>query len=446
MRSRSSVRILLFAFTASYFGIVGMSQTTYVNDTFCDAKNATYGLFPISPGDTQEHSNGYHAFLNTMSGSCSYTGTASTQGTVGCSLDSKATSQTVSSRGTLYSETGSVMYTRTHYPSINDAQGEATANGGLGAISNSEGAVAITSCVGSCALTGISFTGSGNGASGGFTVNFTGSPLWKNQKPYQNSCAGYTLNKVSTGSSCPYPIGSPPYSPETGYSWGWSTTTCNWQQYPNNSPLIVDTTNTGFKFSDPRKGDYVSFDIRGNGVLQKVSWPLPDSGNAWLAYDRDGDGIIKDGTELFGNFTPHADGGVPNHPNPNGFLALQWYDHPEQGGHSDLMIDKLDPIWQKLRLWIDTHCYKTPDAPCHSLPQELHTLESVNINSISLIYQGDQREDEIGNDWKFYSYANPRSHGVFDEYGNQDCCNLHQQSKDGRRVYDVYLKTVVEPN
>ena len=162
------------------------------------------------------------------------------------------------------------------------------------------------------------------------------------------------------------------------------------------SLLIVDTTNTGFKLSDPNHGQYVTFDVRGDGVLQKVSWPLPGSRNAWLVYDRDGDGVIKDGTELFGNFTPHADGGVPNHPSPSGFLALQWYDHPgPQGGHSDLMIDKQDAIWQKLRLWIDTHCYKTPEVPCQSLPRELHTLESVNINSISLIYQGDQRNDEV---------------------------------------------------
>lgn len=213
-------------------------------------------------------------------------------------------------------------------------------------------------------------------------------------------------------------------------------------QQPNNSPLIVDTTNTGFKFSDPNRGGYVSFDIQGNGVIQKVSWPLPDSGNAWLVYDRDGDGVIKDGTELFGNFTPHADGGVPNNPYANGFLALQWFDKPAQGGVSDLMIDKQDAIWQKLRLWIDTHCYKAPDLPCQSLPEELHTLESKNISSISLIYQLDQREDAIGNNWKVYSFVNPLSHGVFDKYGNPDCCNLHQKSKDGRRVYDVDLKTL----
>lgn len=50
----------------------------------------------------------------------------------------------------------------------------------------------------------------------------------------------------------------------------------------------------------------MTFDLQGNGKPIKLSWPVEGSGNAWLAYDRDGDGVIKDGTELFGNYSPHS--------------------------------------------------------------------------------------------------------------------------------------------
>jgi hypothetical protein len=208
------------------------------------------------------------------------------------------------------------------------------------------------------------------------------------------------------------------------------------------APLIVDTTNTGFKMSDPSKGEYATFDTRGDGTLAKVSWPKHGSGNAWLAMDNHGDGVIKDGKELFGNFSPHADAGVPNYPNPNGFNALAWYDRPEQGGDANLIIDSRDAIWSKLRLWIDEHCWKEPDVPCRSHPDELHSLESKGITSISLVWDGTDRVDDVGNLFRFYTWLNPEAETTPKNEKGESCCDLHQRSKDPRRVFDVYLKTV----
>src|SRR5205823_4681833 len=136
----------------------------------------------------------------------------------------------------------------------------------------------------------------------------------------------------------------------------WSPSACGWVWVTNQntSPIVIDTASTGFAFSDPMTGQYVTFDIMGNGQLLKLSWPKAGSGNAWLVYDRDGDGVIKDGTELFGNFTPHSHFTDPNLPAAdwNGFIALGWYDQPEQGGTGDQIMDKNDAIWKKLRLWI----------------------------------------------------------------------------------------------
>ena len=220
---------------------------------------------------------------------------------------------------------------------------------------------------------------------------------------------------------------------------------------PNSScaPIVIDTTGHGFVFTDPAKGEYVSFDFQGNGTVSKVSWPKVGSGNAWLVLDRDGDGVIKDGTELFGNFSPHADGANPDWPGkkagePNGFQALQWYDHPAQGGDGNLTLDKKDKIWNKLRLWIDEHCYKDPDHQCQSRPQELHTLESMHIRSISSFYTVDRHSDAVGNDFKYIGVLNPDAEDTPDQgQGNMHhtCCELHQKSStETRQIYDVDLK------
>jgi len=215
--------------------------------------------------------------------------------------------------------------------------------------------------------------------------------------------------------------------------------------------IVVDTRHIGLHFTDPTKGKYITFDIDANGKPLKMPWPEHGSGNAWLVLDRNGDGRVKDGTAMFGNFTPHSDGGVANrrYTDLTGFLALAWYDKPEQGGNLDLVIDKDDAIWSKLRLWIDDHCYLAPDKPCESLPRELHTLESVGIHSLSLVYQISATTDDSGNAFKFQAVVNPDISDIpKNEYGfRQDskgytCCDLHQQSKDGRLMYDVGLKTL----
>jgi len=221
--------------------------------------------------------------------------------------------------------------------------------------------------------------------------------------------------------------------------------TCNTPD--SDRPIIIDTTGKGFHFTDPAKGDYVTFDMRGDGQYEKVSWPKAGSGNAWLVLDRDGDGIIKDGTELSGNFTPHSNADIPNYPTPNGFLALDWYDQPAQGGNGDAMISNLDAIWPKLKLWVDTHCYLSPDSPCQSLPNELYSLDSKGVTSISMHYGGNWKTDAVGNQFRFFAVLNPKAHDIPHDDPRSAAAvasghDLYQESDDGRLAYDVFLKTV----
>lgn len=420
--------------------------------TDCSYFNTTPGPFEISSADSQQHKYGEHFWTDTTNGTCSYIGSASPSGPVPCNVISTAAAIPAAY------ETGALDNNHsldTHFRYTNSKGGTATSSNGGSATADAEGAVAVSSCVFSCAIN-ISMTGSGEDA--GFGVGFVPTPLWAKTDHYTNGCAAATLPTLQT--SCTPNIPPPSQSTQNGY-WTWDTGSCQWVWVncasdtgncsPGGSPIVIDTLNKGFVFTDPTLGDYVTFDLKGDGTYEHLSWPKAGSGNAWLVYDRDGDGVIKDGTELFGNFTPHSDGDVPNRDvrDKNGFLALQWYDHPPQGGNGDLILDKEDEIWSKLRLWIDEHCYLTPTTPCQSRPSELHRLESKGVHSLSLVYTYDPTKvDAVGNHYRFYAVVNPEisdypvdPNGHHHD-GNSDCCDHHTKSKDGRMMYDVFLKAI----
>jgi hypothetical protein len=156
----------------------------------------------------------------------------------------------------------------------------------------------------------------------------------------------------------------------------------------NGSPILLDATGEGLRLTDPDHG--VWFDIGGTGVPVHLAWTLRGSRNGWLALDRNGNGTIDSGKELFGNFTPQ-----PNSPNPNGFLALAMYDRSENGGNGNGRIDPGDSIWTQLRVWVDENHDGISEG------NELYGLDQLGVPGISLDYMLSKRTDQFGNQFKY---------------------------------------------
>ena len=179
------------------------------------------------------------------------------------------------------------------------------------------------------------------------------------------------------------------------------------------SPIIIDVEDEGFHLTSAADG--VKFDIRGNGHPVQIAWTKADTRNAFLALDRNHNGKIDDGTELFGNFTLQ-----PKSKDPNGFLALAEFDKPENGGNGDGIIDEHDAVFAHLLLWID----ENHDGI--SQPNELHHLQELGVFSLSLKYHLSHRVDQFGNEFRYRAKVNPR--------------DAHDESEVGRTAYDVFLK------
>lgn len=139
--------------------------------------------------------------------------------------------------------------------------------------------------------------------------------------------------------------------------------------------------------------DPVWFDIDADGDMELMSWT--NEGEGLLALDRNGNGSIDHGGELFGDATVLADGTRAE----NGYLALAELDSWAFGGNSDGWIDAADAAFGTLRLWRDR------DHSGTSRPDELHTLAEAGIRRIGLSYRTSQRRDRYGNEFRYLGRA-----------------------------------------
>ena len=185
----------------------------------------------------------------------------------------------------------------------------------------------------------------------------------------------------------------PPCTPNCPPGCTWDSVNCIWSNCGQGSPVIIDLDNDGYALTDAAHG--VRFDLAGTGQPNQWSWTARNSDDAFLALDRNGDGQITNGKELFGNFTDQ-----PVSEEPNGFIALAVFD-----GNNDRWIDQNDAIYRRVLLWVDSN----HDGV--SQPSELHSLDWGGIDGISLDYKLSRRSDQYGNNFRYRSLVRGRNLG-----------------------------------
>lgn len=143
----------------------------------------------------------------------------------------------------------------------------------------------------------------------------------------------------------------------------------------NVSPIVLDLDGDGV--STAAAADGVYFDLLATGNTDKVGWV--GGRDALLALDHNKDGVINDGSELFGVGTRLASGQRAGH----GYEALA-----ELDTHRDGRIDARDERFADLRLWIDKNRdAKTDDG-------ELLGLVDLGIVELNLDYVLSDRMDQ----------------------------------------------------
>jgi hypothetical protein len=130
------------------------------------------------------------------------------------------------------------------------------------------------------------------------------------------------------------------------------------------TPLVLDLDGNGVQTLGLAAG--VQFDIRATGKAVGTGWV--DGHDGLLALDRNGDGRINDGGELFGSATTLADGSKAQ----DGYAALAALD-----SNGDGQITSADSAYGALRVWVDGN------SDGVSQTDELKTLEQLGIAAIA---------------------------------------------------------------
>lgn len=177
--------------------------------------------------------------------------------------------------------------------------------------------------------------------------------------------------------------------PELCENGQWSFEWCGCVSY--NTPIIIDLKGDGIELTNAESG--VAFNLNAQGGEEKLAWTTAASDDAWLALDRNNNGNIDDGTELFGDVT--AQPTPPAGQKKNGFRALAEYDKTANGGNGNGWIEAGDSIFSSLRLWRDTNRNGLTDTG------ELRTLTELKVTALELDYKDSRKTDRNGNQFSF---------------------------------------------
>jgi hypothetical protein len=166
------------------------------------------------------------------------------------------------------------------------------------------------------------------------------------------------------------------------------------------SPIVVNLGTGEYELSGA--SDPVMFDIDADGAPNKIGWTARGTALAFLALDRNSNGQVDNGSELFGTATVLKNVQLAE----NGFIALADLDD-----NGDGVIDSRDRVWNQLLLWCDTN----HDGV--SQPWEIQRVAQSVVRGIGTRYVTTGRRDQYGNLFRYESFvlvtgkngrANPR--------------------------------------
>lgn len=149
------------------------------------------------------------------------------------------------------------------------------------------------------------------------------------------------------------------------------------------SPLVLDLAGDGLELTSVARG--VTFDLTATGP-SPMAWTR-GADDALLVMDRDGNGAIDHGGELFGEATI-AGGRL----GLDGFAALAVLDRPDHGGNGNGLVEAGDLMFDQLQLWTD----RNHDGV--SAAEELRSLPAAGVSAVGLRATSRAQRDSHGND------------------------------------------------
>ena len=148
-------------------------------------------------------------------------------------------------------------------------------------------------------------------------------------------------------------------------------------------PLAIDLDGDGIETIGVGGTANVSFDHDGDGIRSATGWLSPD--DAWLVLDRNGNGSIDSGAELFGVNTQVNTRVNSTTPLPNGETrsAVDGYEALDPlDTNADGVFNASDAAFNEVRLWRDLN------SDGISQTSELFTLSEEGVAAISLAERG----------------------------------------------------------
>lgn len=211
-----------------------------------------------------------------------------------------------------------------------------------------------------------------------------GSPNSSGDTWYWHSPAAITL-----GTQCAPPPPPPIPEPE-GYCEYYGDWDPENEVYVCSSPIIIAVgSRDPYKMTTATDG--VLFDLDNDGDLDQVAWTARSSDTAFLAIDRNNNGSIDSGHELWGDST------LPNQ--PHGFAALWQWSFLTRGTREG-WIDTNDRIYERLLLWVDKN---------HNGLSEQSELKKFknHFEAVSLTWEVINRQDGLGNNFAIKGWVKP---------------------------------------